>query len=796
MLRYGKSAEASSNQAEEALIDIKTASSATDASSPPIDSRTILESMGDAFYALDAEWQVVYANQRALTFWGKSGGEVVGHILWDALPQLRGTQNESMLRLAAAERRTVNLESLSPVTGAWVQVTIAPYDNGIGVYWRDITERKLTEQALRANEEHLRLAQEAAAVGIWDWNLAADRIHWSPQMFRQLGREPFAASAAELHGAWADRLHPDDRDIAQANIHAYSRQVKPFAQEYRIVDLNGDTRWILSCGNVLPDDSGAPYRMLGVNIDVTDRKRAEEALEQRVQERTHALQETLAALQESRARYGAIFDHAPIDLMFMCVLPDGRLQCEDVNRAWTRHTGYSRDQVVGHTLDRIFSSDQARTFERHFRRTIEAGEPTEYEYTMTLPGGEAVRRAFQVPLRGADGGVEHVLLAVLDLTETRRIEAQLRQAQKMEAIGQLTGGIAHDFNNLLTAVTGNLELLQRRSSDERSLRYIDTALRAAQRGGTLTQQLLAYARQQHLSPRTLDVNAILAGMKELLQRSLGGLVQVALELDPMLWPSRADPTQLESMVLNLAINARDAMPDGGTLRIVTRNVADAPSGLAQELERGDYVLVAVIDSGTGMPPDVLERAFEPFFTTKEVGKGSGLGLAQVFGLTRQFGGAMRLQSTPGQGTTVDIFLPRARKAEPAEAAGADDAATLRGSGLVLVVDDEPDVRAVATGFLADAGYSVREADDMASALAILASEPVKVALVDYAMPGNSGEELVRVARQRRPDLKVIYISGDTLALRPGRLGDDGTLSKPYAATALLQAVHKVLHART
>lgn len=780
-----------STEAEEAVIDNKTASST---SAPPlaISPHTILESMGDAFYALDAEWRIVYANRHALAFWNKPLEEILGRILWDTLPQLNGTTNESMLRLAARERRTLSFEAPSPVTGTWVQVTVAPYEAGTGVYWRDITERRFTEQALRANEEHLRLAQEAAGIGTWDWDLQANRIHWSPQMFRLLGQEPFDGSATELFATWAERVHPDDRDAAVAKAQTHSRSVRPFAQEFRIVRPDGDTRWIMSCGNVLPDEHAAPRRMLGVNIDITDRKRAETALEQRVEERTRALRDTLVALQESRTRYGAIFEHAPIDLAVMRVLPDGRLLCEDVNPAWTRHTGYTRDEVIGRTLDRIFTPDQARSFETYYRQAIETGEPVEYEYTATFPAGEAFRRAFQVPLRDADGKVEHVLLTVLDLTETRRIEAQLRQAQKMEAIGQLTGGIAHDFNNLLTAVTGNLELLQRRSSDERILRYIETALRAAHRGGTLTQQLLAYARQQHLSPRPVDVNAVLHGMQELLQRSLGGLLQVSMQLDPDLWPGRADPAQLESMILNLAINARDAMPDGGALRIATRNVANAPSGMAPELERGDYAVIAVIDAGTGMPPEVLERAFEPFFTTKEIGKGSGLGLAQVFGLARQFGGAARLQSSPGQGTTVEIFLPRARRTEVADAVGATDAAAPRGSGLVLVVDDDPDVRAVAAGFLADAGYAVREADDADAALAILQGEPIELALVDYAMPGGSGVELVRQARERRPNLKVVYVSGNTLALEPDRLGGDATLGKPYAASALLHAVQKAL----
>ena len=625
--------------------------------------------MGDAFYALDRDWRVVYANRRALAFWRLPADAVVGRVVWDALPQLVGTPNETMLRTVADKRQTVVFESPSPVTGAWVQVTVAPHEAGLAVYWRDVTERKQTEHMLRANEEHLRLAQEAAGIGTWDWDLVSDHIHWSPQMFRLLGCETIDGSATELFALWVRALHPDDRQEAAANARAHSTKVQPFEQEFRIIRPDGTMCWIASRGSVLPDDRGKPRRMLGVNIDITDRKRAEVALEQRVQERTRVLQQTLAALQESRTRYGAIFEHAPVDLVFLRVLPGGRLLCEDVNPAWTRHTGYSREQVVGRTLDQIFPPEQAAFFQAQFRQAIETGQPAEYEYTTQFPVGEAIRRAFQVPLYGLDGKVEYVLLTALDLTETRRIEAQLRQAHKMEAIGQLTGGIAHDFNNLLTAVTGNLELLQRRTGDARALRYIEMALRAAQRGGALTQQLLAYARQQHLSPRPVDVNAVLQGMEEFLQRSLGDLVQVVMELDPTLWPGRADPTQLESMVLNLAINARDAMPEGGTLRIATRNLAAARAGMAPELEPGDYAVIAVIDAGTGMSRDVQERAFEPFFTTKEIGKGSGLGLAQVFGLSRQFGGAARLQSDPGRGTTVEIFLPRARFLGAAGAAG-------------------------------------------------------------------------------------------------------------------------------
>jgi CheY-like chemotaxis protein len=369
----------------------------------------------------------------------------------------------------------------------------------------------------------------------------------------------------------------------------------------------------------------------------------------------------------------------------------------------------------------------------------------------------------------------------------RRVEAQLRQAQKMEAVGQLTGGIAHDFNNLLTAVIGNLELLQTRVTDERSRALVNAALRSAFRGGQLTQQLLTYARRQNLSPRPVDVNAVIGGMGELLQRSLGGLVQVETDLATDLWLAISDPTQLELVILNLAINARDAMPEGGRLRIVTRNIENPD---AAELDPGEYVRIAVKDNGAGMTRDVLERALEPFFTTKDIGKGSGLGLAQVYGVATQFGGTVRLRSTTGMGTTVEVYLPRALAEGPqSRTAGPHASEILNAGGTILLVDDDTDARNIAAVFLREAGYVVREASSAAEAREILAARPVSLALVDYAMPIMSGYEFVRLARSIQPDLPVIYVTGAGDALGTGKLPlDDPIIMKPYSRAALLEAV--------
>ena len=634
------------------------------------DAQAILESMGDAFYALDGEWRIIYANRRALTFWGVTEGDVLGGVVWECFPQMVGTLNEQVLRRVREEQRTITFEAPSPTTGIWVSVNVGPSGNGVTVYWRDISERIEAERTLR--------------------------------------------------------------DFA-------------------------------------------------------------EKLEREVAERTQALSEAVDGLRRSRERYSAVFENSPVDLVFMAVHPDGRIVCEDANPAWTRHSGYSRDFVVGKSLDEILPPEQAQFATLQYRRAIDSGRPVEYEYTARFPVGEVARRSFLVPLAGDSGRIEHVLLNSVDLTEMRRVEAQLRQAQKMEAIGQLTGGIAHDFNNLLTAVVGNLDLLQSRLTDQRSLLHVEAAMRSALRGGQLTQQLLAYARRQNLSPRPVDVNAVIIAMGELLQRTLGGLVQVETDLAADLWPATSDPTQLELVVLNLAINSRDAMPTGGRLRIVTGNIHAGDSGLDVVLDPGDYVRLAVIDSGTGMPPEVMARAFEPFFTTKEVGKGSGLGLAQVYGVATQFGGTVRLASAPGVGTTVEVFLPRAQSvSDSAPATEPNAPAASAVGGVVLVVDDDPDVREIAAIFLRESGYAVMEAGSGPVALDILASSQVCLALVDYAMPMMSGVEFVRQARLRQADLPVLYVTGAADALAPvGSEPPDPVLMKPYSRATLLKMVREL-----
>ena len=385
-------------------IDLETMRApGTQAAGLSADACAILESMGDAFYALNGEWRFIYANRRALEFWGRRREDLLGQVIWDCFPALRGTINEDAIRRARAEQRVVGFEAPSPVNNIWVRASVGPFGDGVTVYWRDITARRQSEQVLRDNEAHLRLAQEAAGIGTWDWDLRTGHIHWSSQMFTLLGRAPEEAPDGDLFGLWMVALHPDDREAALAESRRFSATVELFSMEFRIVLPDGAVRWIQSRGNVMPDAEGRPRRMLGINLNITDRKRTEEALERRVAERTQALRDTVAALQRSRERNTAIFEHAPVDLAFLRVDDQGQLHCEDVNPAWTRHTGYSREEATGRPIGELLPPEHlARTLDL-CRQVIGTGDKVEYEYTATFPVGEVTRRCFLVPLRSLDG---------------------------------------------------------------------------------------------------------------------------------------------------------------------------------------------------------------------------------------------------------------------------------------------------------------------------------------------------------------------------------------------------------
>jgi len=394
-----------------------------------------------------------------------------------------------------------------------------------------------------------------------------------------------------------------------------------------------------------------------------------------------------------------------------------------------------------------------------------------------------------------------------DLTEKRFVDEQLRQSQKMEAVGHLTGGVAHDFNNLLTIITGNMDIaaraLEKSDGVGRAQRAIGNAMKGAERAGALTQRLLAFARRQPLSPKPLDLDKVVAGMSELLNRSLGELVKLEIVTSPGLWPVEADPNQMENALINLAVNSRDAMPNGGTLTVETANayLDTAYSAGHAEVPPGNYVVIAVSDTGVGMPKEHLARVFEPFFTTKEIGHGTGLGLSQVYGFVKQSGGHVNVYSEEGRGTTVKMYLPRFTGDLMADAdieLGRLESQSA-GTETILVVEDDDEVRAFSAEVLRELGYNVLEAGDGAAALRVLEQLQTGVDLLftDVVMPGMSGRELSDAARKLRPSLKVLFTSGYTrnAIVHGGRL-DPGVelLPKPFTSRALAERVRELLDA--
>ena len=389
------------------------------------------------------------------------------------------------------------------------------------------------------------------------------------------------------------------------------------------------------------------------------------------------------------------------------------------------------------------------------------------------------------------------------IEERERVELVLRKSQRLEAIGQLTSGVAHDFNNLLTVILGNIAFLERNASDPAVQRRLGLMRSAAERGATLTAQLLAFSRRQKLEPKPIDLNETVASMRDLLQSSMGGSIRIHTALQDGLWPALVDPTQIELVILNLAINARDAMEVGGTLSVETANVQLGSPRTSEEPPPGDYVMIAVTDTGTGMSEEVLARAFEPFFTTKDIGKGSGLGLAQVYGFASQSGGGVRIDTRVGEGTSVQIFLPKAVHA--VAGAGPLDGASasvlgdcVDGRPRVLVVDDDRDVREITAGLLSGLGCQVVEAGSGRAALAALDDDhgrSIELLVLDFAMPGMNGAEAAREAKRRRPDLPILFVTG--FADMAGLLAasdavEEAVVQKPFRREELEKKVRAVL----
>ncbi len=510
------------------------------------------------------------------------------------------------------------------------------------------------------------------------------------------------------------------------------------------------------------------------------------------------------AIRESEDRFRATFEHSAVGISHVST----DWQYLRVNQKFYDITGYSRSELLNLSFSDITHPADRSRDQEHARRVLAGEMPTsslEKRYVRKDGSIVWVNRTISL-VRDPVGAPKYYICVVQDITAAKKMEMQLRQAQKMEAVGQLTGGIAHDFNNLLTVVLGNLELLRDNAKADPAIRDLAArAIAAADRGAALTQRLLAFSRKQVLQPQITDINKLVENMNDLLRRSLGGTIQVETKLATDLPATMVDLIQLETALLNLAVNARDAMPRGGLLRIETGHgyLDQVHSAEGDDVAPGEYLHLSVIDTGTGMNPEVRERVFEPFFTTKVVGKGSGLGLSMVYGFVKQSGGHVAISSEPGKGTTVRIYLPcvAEKPRGMAEVRPLHPHMEPHGESILLVEDDE-EVRTLATRLLRELGYSVIETADSQTAIAVLEQgAPVDLLLVDMSLPGEmNGLDVARETLKRRSGAKVLFASGFSDAI-PGFLPAPATggppvkipvLSKPFHRSELAAQVREAL----
>ena len=627
-------------------------------------------------------------------------------------------------------------------------------------------DRRYSAQTLELEsaEQRYRLLFERSLAGILRTTLDGPILDCNQACARILGytsREELMASPVADH-----YFDPEDRNTFVAKL---KKEKSLTNYEHCLRRKDGSPVWLLASAHLVEGKDGSPAVNEETFIDITERKKAEET-------------------------FRKAFDANP-EPMTISSISEGRYI--DVNEAFLRVTGYTRDEVIGRTCYDLnfWEKPDARTELVATLRT--EGSVRNLEITYRTKSGEQ-----RIALDSSEiievGGQKCMISILRDMTEQKSLEKQLRQSQKMEAVGQLTGGIAHDFNNMLGVIIGYSEVIgERLAGDDPLHKKCEQITKAAQSAASLTRQLLAFSRQQVIEPKFLDLNSIVRNMEKMLRRLIGEDITFSTGLGPTLGSIKADQGQIEQVIINLVVNARDAMPNGGKVRIETSAVELNGEYSKKHLPQlpGSYVLLTISDTGIGMDAETQARIFEPFFTTKEVGKGTGLGLSTVYGVVRQFDGHIWVYSEPGHGTTFKIYLPRTSQTPEVMKSNNRFARTIRGTETILLVEDEEALRELTRSLLADQGYNVLEASraDRAIEIAKQYEDTIHLMLTDMVMPGMNGRALADTLASVRPDMKVVFMSGYT-GFNHAALTDSTVtlLSKPFTKDNLLSKVQEVL----
>lgn len=750
--------------------------------------RSVLDASPVAFLVVDADGRIVSADGALEPLLGYGTDDLVGRPAEALLPA--GLRTFHVIGRAPRSRVSAGWAMPSgtylvkhadgrdtPVEIHLVSITVDGADCMLATI-SDATERHHIEAALRTSEHRLAEAQRIAHLGSWTLDPAGGQATWSREVYHILGRDPDgpAIGLADV----ASFLSPDSVERVQEAVARAVQSGESWQLDLEVIRPDGSRGWASSRGEVERDEAGRVTGIHGTMLDITDR----------------------VAAERERARLVSAIEHSG-DAITISEL-DGPI--EYVNRAFTRLYGFGPAEVLGASLRILKSGHHTRDFWEHVWNRIRSGEAWSGFIVNRRQDGSLVEvETVMAPFRDASGQITGMVKADRDVTRERALEAQLRQSAKMEAIGQLAGGVAHDFNNMLTAIRGYAELvlasLPPDAEPERG--DIDQIITAADRAAELTRQLLAFSRKQVLEPQLLDPGATVASIAPMLRRLLGEDVELRLARQPDGGRVLLDPAQLEQIILNVAVNARDAMPAGGRLTIETSDVSldEGYAGTHADAASGPHVMLAISDTGTGMDPEVLSHIFEPFFTTKEAGKGTGMGLATVYGIVRQSGGAITVYSEPGHGTTFRIYFPRVidhdatvhDRIEPAFGPPRP------GEETILLVEDESAVRGFAARALTDRGYAVLEAADGADAIDVARTHDGRIALLvtDVVMPGMRGAELAQRLTAEFPEMRVLFISGFTelgIGNHGGVRPEGAYLAKPFSAEGLARAVGAALDA--
>ncbi len=738
---------------------------------------------------------------------GRAIGTTLGELWPDAIDAIRPIIDRSFAGESTMHHHMpIRMTLRDEPEDTWWTFSFAPMVDddgsvpGVLCHTTETTQHVLTEQRRDLAESRLREINDRLEAEVTSrtrernriWQVSRDMLLVADLSGVWLSVNPAWSAAlgwseAELLGRTSEWLeHPEDRERTRAEVDKLALGQRTRTFENRLRTRDGDYRRL--SWTAVPEDSV----LYCVARDITD----EHLRETELRERTRIQ-------RESEARARAYFLTTPEYVMLLRADAAGELAIEDINPSVEQLIGRPRAEVVGATPRSVLPSESAADLERGARECLRTGQNQTYTARRSYPSRQDifVETVMAVVERHAGfGGL--VLLIARDRTDQRRAEEQLRQSQKMEAVGQLTGGVAHDFNNLLSTIGTCLELVRRKvklGDTGDVLRFVETADRSVQSAAALTHRLLAFSRKQSLDLRPVDANQLARSLEDIFSRTLGEQIAVELRLDESVWLAQTDANQLENALLNLAINARDAMPHGGQLTIETHNLQVTDDLLGQsELAEGDYVVISVSDNGLGMPKDVIDRAFDPFFTTKNIGKGTGLGLSMIYGYVKQSGGHVSIFSVVGEGTTVKLFLPRAAVARAAPDAETPPEVAAGAGERILVVDDNVDLRRLLEESLTSQGYVVTAVGDAHEAMERLDDQPFDLLITDVGLPDLSGRQLADLVRDARPSLPVLLITGyaKEAAVRGDFVGEGmDMLAKPFALGTLTQRLQDLLRRR-